>query len=160
VTHFPDPTPAVRALAVEYGVTVTGRVDDVRPFIAEAAVYIVPLRIGGGTRLKIFEAMAMGKPIVSTTIGAEGLPVDDGLHLLLADSDEAFAHALVRLLQNQTERARLGDAARHLVKERFDWASVSGHLEAALAGAASRSAASTPVTRSVTELELHPGESR
>ncbi len=59
--------------------TVTGRVDDVRPFIAEAAVYIVPLRIGGGTRLKIFEAMAMGKSIVSTTIGAEGLPVDDGL---------------------------------------------------------------------------------
>ena len=67
------------------GVTVTGRVDDVRPYMRDAAVYIVPLRIGGGTRLKIFEAMAMGKAVVSTTIGAEGLPVTDGEHVMLAD---------------------------------------------------------------------------
>jgi sugar transferase (PEP-CTERM/EpsH1 system associated) len=156
-----DPTPAVRSLEAEYGVTVTGRVEDVRPFVAEGAVYIVPLRIGGGTRLKIFEAMAMGKPIVSTTVGAEGLPVSDGLHLLLADTPEEFAHAVVRLLQNQTERARLGDAARHLVKEQFDWASVSGHLEAALKAAAARPARTSGSTApAVPELELHPGETR
>src|SRR4029079_4842246 len=68
------PTPAVKKLACIPGVEVTGRVDDVRPHIARAAVYIVPLRIGGGTRLKIFEAMSMAKAVVSTTIGAEGLP--------------------------------------------------------------------------------------
>ena len=79
------PTPAVQRLASEHGVDVTGRVDDVRPYMRDAAVYIVPLRIGGGTRLKIFEAMAMGKAVVSTTVGAEGLPVTDGEHLLLAD---------------------------------------------------------------------------
>ncbi len=72
------PTPAIVKLGSEYGVEVTGRVDDVRPHMAAAAVYVVPLRIGGGTRLKIFEAMAMGKPVVSTTIGAEGLPVTSG----------------------------------------------------------------------------------
>jgi sugar transferase (PEP-CTERM/EpsH1 system associated) len=156
-----DPTPAVRSLEAEFGVTVTGRVEDVRPYVAEAALYIVPLRIGGGTRLKIFEAMAMGKPIVSTTVGAEGLPVSDGLHLLLADTPEEFAHAVVRLLQNQTERARLGDAARHLVQEQFDWASVSSYLEAALKAAASRAARAAGSTApAVPELELHPGESR
>ena len=157
-----DPTPAVRRLAGEYGVSVTGRVDDVRPHVAEAAVYVVPLRIGGGTRLKIFEAMSMGKPIVSTTVGAEGLPVDDGLHLMLADTPEAFAHAVVRLLQNQTERARLGDAARHLVLERYDWTAVSGHLDAALeAAAAARQPSPLDAGRSgAGELELHPGESR
>ncbi len=75
----------MKKLAEERGVTVTGRVDDVRPYMRDAAVYIVPLRIGGGTRLKIFEAMAMGKAVVSTTVGAEGLPVTDGEHVLLAD---------------------------------------------------------------------------
>jgi len=155
-----DPTAAVRRLAEEYGVHVTGRVDDVRPHVAEAAVSVVPLRIAGGTRLKIFEAMAMGKPIVSTTVGAEGLPVDDGLHLLLADTPNAFAHAVVRLLQNQTERARLGDAARHLVLERYDWAAVVGHLEAALEAAARHLPAPQAVAPPVGEFELHPGESR
>ena len=72
------PTPAVRKLAEIPGVEVTGRVDDVRPHIARGAVYVVPLRIGGGTRLKIFEAMSMAKAVVSTTVGAEGLPVTHG----------------------------------------------------------------------------------
>jgi glycosyltransferase involved in cell wall biosynthesis len=71
-------------------VIVTGRVEDVRPFMEEAGAYIVPIRIGGGTRLKIYEAMAMEKPIISTTIGAEGLPVRDGEDLLLADTPEAL----------------------------------------------------------------------
>jgi sugar transferase (PEP-CTERM/EpsH1 system associated) len=155
------PTPAVQRLASDQGVQVTGRVDDVRPYVAEAAVYVVPLRIGGGTRLKIFEAMAMGKAIVSTTIGAEGLPVADGLHLSIADDAPGFARAVVHLLQNQTERARLGDAARHLVMERYDWAAVGGHLEAALVAAAHRRALPAEGGReAATELELHRGESR
>ena len=91
---------------------VTGRVDDVRPYMQDAAVYIVPLRIGGGTRLKIFEAMAMGKAVVSTTVGAEGLPVTHGEHVLLADEPHAFARAVVRLMRDVDRRraARSGGA--------------------------------------------------
>ena len=93
------PTPAVRKLAEEPGVEITGSVDDVRPHVAAGSVYIVPLRIGGGTRLKIFEAMGMGKAVVSTTIGAEGLPVTDGADLVIADEPAAFAEAVVRLIR-------------------------------------------------------------
>ncbi len=106
------PTPAVRRLASEQGVQVSGRVDDVRPYMREAAVYVVPLRIGGGTRLKIFEAMAMGKAVVSTTVGAEGLPVVGGEHLLLADEPRGFARAVVRLLRD-VERAARSSSRRH-----------------------------------------------
>jgi sugar transferase (PEP-CTERM/EpsH1 system associated) len=126
------PTPAVARLAQQHGVVVTGRVDDVRPHMAKAAVYIVPLRIGGGTRLKIFEAMSMGKAVVSTTIGAEGLPVTDGRDLVLADSPPAFADAVVRLLRNVDQRRGLEAAARRLVVERYDWAAVAGELDRAL----------------------------
>src|SRR5258708_38841122 len=86
-------------------VTVTGRVDDVRPYMERAAVYVVPIRIGGGTRLKIYEAMAMEKPIVSTRIGAEGLSVRDGVDILLADTPGDFAEQVVGLLNNDS-RAR------------------------------------------------------
>ena len=123
------PTPAVQSLAAESGVEVTGRVDDVRPFMDQAAVYIVPLRIGGGTRLKIFEAMAMGKAVVSTTVGAEGLPVVNGEHLLLADEPRSFARAIVRLIRDQDQRERIGEAARGLVLARYDWSAVAGALE-------------------------------
>jgi sugar transferase (PEP-CTERM/EpsH1 system associated) len=100
---------------------VTGRVEDVRPYMERASVYIVPLRIGGGTRLKIYEAMAMEKPVVSTTIGAEGLPVRDGLELLLADTPEDFANAVVRLLNDETVAGALGARASAMVRERFGW---------------------------------------
>jgi sugar transferase (PEP-CTERM/EpsH1 system associated) len=153
------PTPAVTRLASE-AIEVTGDVEDVRPYVAEAAVYVVPLRVGGGTRLKIFEAMAMGKAIVSTAVGAEGLPVSAGLHLLLADEPEAFARGVVRLLQNRTERARLGDAARHLVVEQYDWSAVIGHLEHALLAAAGRGSGAETVAADVLPLELTPGDSR
>jgi glycosyltransferase involved in cell wall biosynthesis len=126
------PTPAVAALAGHHGVVVTGRVDDVRPFVRDAAVYVVPLRIGGGTRLKIFEAMAMGKAVVSTGVGAEGLPVTRGEHVLLADEPHTFARAVVRLLRDVGRRRRLEDAARALVLERYDWSAVAGTLEDAL----------------------------
>jgi len=95
-------------------------------------VYIVPLRIGGGTRLKIFEAMAMGKAIVSTTVGAEGLPVNDGEHLVLADEPSAFADAVVSLLRDVGRRRSLETAARALVVDRYDWSAVAGALERAL----------------------------
>lgn len=109
-------------------VIVTGRVDDVRPYIEEAAAYIVPIRIGGGTRLKIYEAMAMEKPVISTRVGAEGLPLRDGLELLLADTPQGFADAIVRVLGDAELAARLGKQAALLVRERFGWRSVSAEF--------------------------------
>jgi glycosyltransferase involved in cell wall biosynthesis len=126
------PTPAVARLAEDTGIRVTGRVDDVRPYVREAAVYIVPLRVGGGTRLKIFEAMAMSKAVVSTTVGAEGLPVTNGEHLVVADYPQKFAAATVQLLRDVEYRRRLEVAARALVVERYDWSAVAGELEQAL----------------------------
>ena len=113
-------------------IRLTGWVDDIRPFLAQGSVCIVPLRIGSGTRLKIFEAMAMGKAVVSTTIGAEGLPVRNGEDLLLADSPEAFAQSVVRLLRDDAARQRLGSAARELVQSKYSWASVAQDFAAAL----------------------------
>lgn len=121
-----NPYPALVELSRnDPSITVTGRVDDVRPFIECAAGYVVPLRIGGGTRLKIFEAMSMGKAIVSTSIGAEGLPVENGEHLVLADTPETFANAIVQLLQNLESNLRIGQQAARLVRERFGWNRVS-----------------------------------
>lgn len=135
------PTPAIMRLGDMPGVEVTGRVDDVRPYIEQSSVYVVPLRIGGGTRLKIFEAMSMGRAVVSTTIGAEGLPVTPGRDIAIADSPAAFGQAVVQLLRDDVERRRLEDAARRLVVERYDWAVVAGEMEAALMEAAGRSGA-------------------
>lgn len=111
------------------GVRVTGTVDDVRPYVAEAAVYVVPLRIGGGTRLKILEALGMGKALVSTTIGAEGLPLVDGEHFIAADSPEDIARAVVSLLRDPVRRAALGAAGRRLVEERHSWERVARDFE-------------------------------
>ncbi len=111
---------------------VTGTVDDIRPYVQDAAVYVVPLRIGGGTRIKIFEAMAMGMAVVSTTIGAEGLPVEHGKNILLADTPASFADATVRLLTQPMARKRFGDAARALVKERYDWKAVTDVVDETL----------------------------
>ncbi len=131
------PTPAVRALAGD-GIEVTGTVDDVRPYMEKAAVYVVPLRIGGGTRLKIFEAMAMGKAVVSTTVGAEGLPVVDGEHAVIADGPQAFASAVLTLLRDGARRTTLESAARSLVVDHYDWSAVAGELEEALRMSAGR----------------------
>lgn len=128
-----SPTPAVRRLGEAPGVEVTGSVDDVRPHVAAGSVYVVPLRIGGGTRLKIFEAMSMAKPVVSTTIGAEGLPVTGGADILLADDAAAFADAVVRLIRDQDERRQIETAARKLVVERYDWSAVAQDFEDAFA---------------------------
>jgi len=121
-----DPYPALKELSKsDPAVIVTGRVDDVRPYMDRAAVYIVPLRIGGGTRLKIYEAMAMEKAVVSTTIGAEGLPVKDGVDLLLADTPEEFAHAVVRVLEQQGFANEMGQRAAARVRREFGWDNVA-----------------------------------
>ena len=104
---------------------ITGRVDDVRPYIESAAAYIVPLRIGGGTRLKIFEAMAMEKAVVSTTVGAEGLPLTHGVELLLADEPRAFADAVVKVLSDSEYAAELGQRAASVVRENHGWRQVT-----------------------------------
>src|ERR1041385_7473158 len=106
-------------------VIVTGRVEDVRPHMERAAAYVVPLRIGGGTRLKIYEAMAMAKPIVATTVGAEGPPVTDGKELCIADTPETFAAAVVNLLTNPEAARKLGQESARVVREKFGWNGVA-----------------------------------
>jgi len=110
-------------------VTLTGWVEDVRPYIAEAAVYVAPLRIGGGTRLKLLEAMSMGKAVVATRLGAEGFPVTDGRELLLADTPADFAHAVVELLGAPERRAELGQTARTFVERHYDWGVIVPQVE-------------------------------
>ena len=129
-----SPSARLKAIgAQDRGIHVTGRVEDIRPYIRDAAAYIVHLRIGGGTRLKIFEAMAMGKAGVSTSIGAEGLPVEHGRNILLADQPEDFADNVITLLKNPLYRESLGNAARHLVEENHSWESVASDFENVLA---------------------------
>ncbi|MGQ3052072.1 MAG: glycosyltransferase family 4 protein [Roseateles sp.] len=101
------------------GVTFTGFVDDVRDHVRDAQAFVIPLRVGGGTRIKAFEAMAMGLPVVSTTIGIEGLDVDHGTHFLRADGAEALADATLRLIADGALRLKLSRAARELVEGRF-----------------------------------------
>jgi len=106
-------------------IVVTGRVDDVRPYMERAAAYVVPLRIGGGTRLKIYEGMAMEKAIVSTSVGAEGLPVTDGKEIFIADTPEDFAAAVVNLLTSPSFAKEVGEQARRTVVEKFGWSGVA-----------------------------------
>jgi sugar transferase (PEP-CTERM/EpsH1 system associated) len=121
-----SPSSKLQALAgQEKSMRLTGWVEDIRPFVARGSVCIVPLRIGGGTRLKIFEAMAMNKAVVSTSVGAEGLPVRSGENILLADTPNDFADAVISLLRDPKERKRLGTSARTLVEENYSWRKVS-----------------------------------
>jgi len=139
-----NPTPAVRRLAEDDpAIDVTGRVDDVRPHVARAALSIVPLRIGGGTRLKIYESMAMGRAVVSTTVGAEGLPLTPGEHIGLADTPAAFAAEVLRLLRDDAARRSMEEAGSRLVRERYDWRAVSTVFDRAVEAAA----AARPVPR-------------
>jgi sugar transferase (PEP-CTERM/EpsH1 system associated) len=127
--RFPDlelwivgrsPPPQVQALAGE-GVFVTGPVPDVTPYYQRAAVAVVPLQAGGGSRLKILEAMALGRPVVSTTVGAEGIEVTSGQDILLADQAEAFAEAVARLLTEDQLWRSVAQAARRFVETHHDW---------------------------------------
>ncbi|HZR00473.1 MAG TPA: glycosyltransferase [Chloroflexota bacterium] len=123
------PTPAVRALGGRSGVEVTGAVDDAAPHFRDAAVYVAPLRIGGGVRLKLLEAFAHGVPVVSTRLGAEGIEAEPDRHLVLADEPEAMAQAIVALLADRDRRHQLAAAARQLVVERYDWRVIAPTLD-------------------------------
>ena len=127
-----NPPAALVAAARQRGLawTFTGYVDDIRPHVASAHVFVIPLRVGSGTRIKAFEAMAMGRPVVSTTVGVEGLDVEDGVHLLMADDPGAFAAAILRLLDDAELRSRLTQAARGLLEDRFSWSHVAQQVEA------------------------------
>lgn len=110
------------------GVQFTGYIDDLPPVVAQSSVCVVPLRRGGGTRLKILEAMAIGTPVVSTRKGAEGLDVTDGENILLADDAGEFANKVVRLLESPEARARIALNAKRLVQDRYDWACLGDYL--------------------------------
>jgi sugar transferase (PEP-CTERM/EpsH1 system associated) len=128
-----SPSQRVRELGSQHkNVHVTGTVDDVRPYIQQGTVYVVPIRVGSGTRLKIFEAMSMGKAIVSTPVGAEGLPVTHGKDIVLAESPEDFAQSVITLLRDPERRKTLGVAARSLVESRYSWSVVGKIFEEAM----------------------------
>jgi sugar transferase (PEP-CTERM/EpsH1 system associated) len=122
-----NPSPEVIKLDGN-GVHVTGRVSDVVPYYNQIAVCVVPLRAGGGTRLKILEAMGLGRPVVSTTIGCEGLDVVDGKHLLVGDSPEQFAQQTARLLKDPELYDRIVANGRQLVVTRYDWDVIAEEL--------------------------------
>jgi glycosyltransferase involved in cell wall biosynthesis len=115
----------VTAPAREPDVNVTGGVTDIRPYLERASIFVVPLRIGGGTRLKLYEAMAMEIPVVSTSIGAEGLPVRDGEHLVIADGAERLADEVVRLLQDPSRQGSLARTAAAFVRRECSWERVA-----------------------------------
>jgi sugar transferase (PEP-CTERM/EpsH1 system associated) len=117
-----NPPPVIRELAArDQRLRVTGSVPDVRPFMESGAVFVVPLRVGGGTRLKIYEALAMERALVSTTIGAEGLPLENGVHAVIADGAARFAGAVVKLLADPQQAAALARTGASYVRENFGW---------------------------------------
>jgi glycosyltransferase involved in cell wall biosynthesis len=117
VGRSPPPALVERARTRRLNWEFTGFVEDVRPFVRSARVYVIPLRVGGGTRIKVYEAMALGCPVVSTRIGVEGLPVERDRHYLEADSGEALAQAIVALLDDRERSERLSRQARKYVEE-------------------------------------------
>jgi glycosyltransferase involved in cell wall biosynthesis len=122
------PTEAIKALAGDPAIRVTGYVDDIRETARDCGVFIVPLRSGSGVRVKILNALAMGLPIVSTSIGVEGLAVENGKHLLIADRPEHFAAAVLRVLSDPALAGDLGANARRLACERYSWEAVGEQL--------------------------------
>jgi glycosyltransferase involved in cell wall biosynthesis len=110
-------------------IILTGFVKDIRPLVASSWVSLVPMQIGGGTRLKILEAMALGTPVVSTTKGAEGLEVSNGRHLLIGDTSQEFADRVIRLIKDQQLRMDIVNRARQFVQEKYDWAVIMPRFE-------------------------------
>ncbi len=126
-----NPTRRVTALQTERGVVVAGTVPDTRPWVATASVYVVPMRIGGGVRLKVLQALAMERAIVSTTLGCEGVNVSDGVNVRLADDPKVFAQTVIELLQDEIQRIALGRAARKLAAD-YAWEQIAPRLETLL----------------------------
>jgi glycosyltransferase involved in cell wall biosynthesis len=136
--HHPDghfsivgqkPHPRLESIRARKDVTITGWVPEIKPYLDAADVYVAPLRMGSGTRFKLLEAMAMGKAIVSTSLGAEGLNAEHGKHMLLADTERSFAGAVIDLLSNEHRRRELGENAAKLVREQYDWEVIIPQLE-------------------------------
>ena len=123
-----NPAPSVRALAGMEGVEVTGEVPDVRPYYQRAWLQMVPLLIGGGTRLKIVESLSLGTPVVSTRIGAQGLKLETGRHLLLGDKPADFVKALAAMLEDRELRLRLAEQGRSQVLELYTWRQLGSEL--------------------------------
>ncbi len=116
-------------MAHDKSIKFTGFVEDIRPYVSTSSVLIAPIRIGGGTRLKILEAFAMGVPVVSTSIGCEGIPVERGYHLLLADSPEEFAMAIGEIFSNRDLWNRLKENAYRLVEQNYSWDQLALKME-------------------------------
>ncbi len=129
---------ATELLALDPSVELTGFVDDIRLPVAEATVCVAPIRQGGGTRLKILEAMALGTPVVTSKKGAEGLNVVNGRHLLIADTPAAFAHSTLKLLHDAELRRYLALNARRLVVEQYDWRQIGGQFTVLIEDAADK----------------------
>ncbi len=128
--------PPPRAIAARHAnVQVTSFVPDVRPYLQEASIYICPLRVGGGTRVKVLDALSMGKPLVSTAIGVEGLDLVAGEHYLPAETPAEFVRQVERLEDSPELRQLLGSAGRRLVQARYDWRAIGGQLDRAYASA-------------------------
>ncbi|MCL5994697.1 MAG: glycosyltransferase, partial [Chloroflexi bacterium] len=124
-----QPSPRLDVLRADTHITLTGWVDDQRPYIARAGVYIAPLRVGGGTRFKLLEAMAMQRAIVSTTLGCEGFDVTSGREMAIADTPAAFADAVIQLLRDEARRADMGCRAHDFVAATYDWSVIVPKLE-------------------------------
>lgn len=129
----PHATPEIARLGDLPGIEIIGYIPDIRSELWRATVSVVPLRSGGGTRLKILESLAAGCSVVSTTIGAEGLDLTNGRELVIADDDDAFAAAVVRLLRDARYRATLTQAGRQAVAEKYDWDTIAPFIDSAYA---------------------------
>jgi glycosyltransferase involved in cell wall biosynthesis len=124
------PHTRLNVLQDDPSIIITGSVEDARPYIVSASVVVIPLRMGGGTRLKLLEAFALQAPIVSTPLGAEGFEVASGRELLLADEAGSFARSIVELINDRARANRLGQAGRSLAVERYDWQRIVPMFEA------------------------------
>jgi len=119
----------LRSSLVSKHVIVKGYVEDIRNVLSICTAVVVPLRYGGGTRIKILEALAMGKPVISSSLGCEGIEILNGKEILVADSPESFAESVIQVLMRQDLRLKLGRMGRELVEEKYNWAKIGENLE-------------------------------
>jgi glycosyltransferase involved in cell wall biosynthesis len=124
-----NPNSEIWKLSEKQGIKVTGTVADVRDYYRQANVFVVPLRFGGGTKLKTLEAMAMGLPVVSTAVGAQGLNIISGQHIYVAERPEDFAARVIELMKDHGKAASMGAAARLLVEKQYSWTSIMGDVD-------------------------------
>jgi len=124
-----NPSSKIKALGTQNSIIVRSNVPDIKPYILGATVYVVPIRFGGGTRLKILEAMALKKPVISTSIGAEGLDVSPGGNIIIANEKHDFATQTIRVLEDKKLRSQIAEAGKKLVESKYDWKIVASKLD-------------------------------